>query len=68
MQQWDYTGLRVTGKYMGEFDVQGLVESSRVAYGGEVKHTVVLDAPITVYGAIRERVILEMPYVVSVQQ
>jgi hypothetical protein len=68
MQQWDYTGLRVTGKYMGEFAISGLVESSRVAYGGEVKHTVVLDEPITVYGALRERVILEMPYVVSVQQ
>ncbi len=68
MQQWDYTGLRVTGKYMGEFAITGLVESSRVAYGGEINHTVVLDAPITVYGALRERVILEMPYVVSVQQ
>jgi hypothetical protein len=68
MQQWDYTGLRVTGKYMGEFAISGRVESSRVAYGGEVKHTVVLDAPITVYGALRERVILEMPYVVSIQQ
>jgi hypothetical protein len=53
---------------MGEFAISGLVESSRVAYGGEVKHTVVLDAPITVYGALRERVILEMPYVVSIQQ
>jgi hypothetical protein len=68
MQQWDYTGLRVNGNYMGEFAISGLVESSRVAYGGEVKHTVVLDAPITVYGALRERVILEMPYIVSVQQ
>lgn len=68
MMQWDYTGLKVTGNYMGEFPVSGRVESSRVAYGGEVKHTVVLDEPIAVYGAIRDRVILEMPYVVSIQQ
>ena len=55
---WNYEGMKVWGKYMGEFPVVGVVELSRVAYGGEVKHTVVLGEPIMVYGAERERVIL----------
>ena len=56
--QWDLTGLRIHGQYL-DFDVTGAVESSRVAYGGRVKHTVVLDKPLNVYGAIRERVIVD---------
>lgn len=57
---WNYEGMTVTGKYLGEFPVSGVVELSRVAYGGRVKHTVVLPAPIMVYGAERDRVILDM--------
>ena len=43
---------------MDEFPVCGVVELSRVAYGGGVKHTVVLKEPIMVYGVERDRVIL----------
>ena len=60
---WNLENMSVTGLYMGEIAVSGVVELSRVAYGGEVVHTVVLDTPITVYGAIRDRVILEHKYV-----
>ena len=56
---WILEGMTVTGKYMSMIPVKGKVELSRVAYGGEVKHTVVLDNPIQVYGAVRDRVILE---------
>jgi hypothetical protein len=56
---WNLEGLRVHGSYMGEFPVTGRVELSRVQYGGTVSHHVVLDAPVTVYGAQRDRVILE---------
>lgn len=56
---WNYEGMRVFGKYMGEFPVSGVVELSRVKYGGDVAHTLVLDEPITVYGNVRDRVILE---------
>ncbi len=56
---WILEGMTVTGKYMGMIAVKGKVELSRVAYGGEVRHTVVLDNPIQVYGAVRDRVILE---------
>jgi hypothetical protein len=55
---WILEGMRVTGKYLGDYPVSGRVELSRVAYGGEVKHTVVLDNPIGVFGVIRDRVIL----------
>ena len=60
---WNLENMSVTGLYMGEIAVSGVVELSRVAYGGEVVHTVVLDTPVVVYGAIRDRVILEHKYV-----
>lgn len=43
---WDLTGLRVEGKYMDDFPCIGIVESSRVKYGGGIQYTVVLDEPI----------------------
>ena len=54
---WNYEKMWITGYYMDK-PVSGIVESSRVAYGGEVKHTVVLDNPINMYGVNRDRVIL----------
>lgn len=57
--EWNLEGSRVSGSYMGEFPVTGRVELSRVKYGGGVAHHVVLDQPVTVYGAVRDRVILE---------
>jgi hypothetical protein len=39
---WNYEGLRVSGDYLG-FPVTGVVNLSRVAFGGDVHHTVVLD-------------------------
>jgi hypothetical protein len=66
LTMWNLENMQVTGKYMGNFPVAGRVELSRVAYGGDVKHTVVLDKPITVYGAVRDRIILEHCFVESV--
>lgn len=57
--EWNLEGMTVTGKYLGDFPVTGKVELSRVKYGGEVSHHIVLETPIVVYGEIRERVILE---------
>ncbi|MFZ9616603.1 MAG: hypothetical protein ACO3AG_08040 [Fluviibacter sp.] len=51
---------------MGEIPVSGRVVLSRVAYGGDIKHTVELDQPVNVYGAIRDRVILEHGFVETV--
>lgn len=43
---WNLEGLCIEAKYLDEFLVSGKVESSRVAYGGKVKHTVVLNEPL----------------------
>jgi len=64
---WDYTGLVVSGLYMGEIPVTGKVRLSRVKYGGTVSHHIELESPITVYGAVRESVILDMNQVTQVQ-
>ena len=56
---WILEGKRVRGLYLDEFSVEGTVYHSRVAYGGAVDHHITLDTPITVYGAVRDTVILE---------
>ena len=60
---WNLEGMRVNGLYMGLFPVQGRVELSRVQYGGEVSHHIALEEPVEVYGALRDRVILEHKFV-----
>ena len=63
---WNLEGMCVQGLYMGEIPVTGRVQQSRVQYGGTVSHHVVLDESVTVYGSIRDRVILEHQYVEQV--
>jgi hypothetical protein len=58
--EWDLTGERINGLYMGLFPYTGTVESSRVKYGGEVQHTVILDEPIKVYGALRDHILVSI--------
>jgi hypothetical protein len=45
---------------MGLFPYSGLVENSRVKYGGDVQHTVVVDEPFKVYGEVRERILVSV--------
>jgi len=66
MSQWNLENLRVKGMYMGTFPVSGRVVLSRVKYGGDVQHTVVLDAPIEVYSTMRDRVLLDHENIVRV--
>lgn len=66
MSDWNLEGLHVAGMYMGDFPVKGNVETSRVKYGGGIQHTVVLDVPVDVYGAVRERVLLDHKHVTRV--
>jgi hypothetical protein len=56
---WDLAGKRINGIYMGLFPYSGLVEGSRVKYGGKVQHTVVVDEPFKVYGQVRDRILVE---------
>jgi hypothetical protein len=59
MSNWNLEGLSVTGRYMGEYPVSGRVVLSRVKYGGGIQHTVVLNEPIQIYNAVRDRVLLD---------
>jgi hypothetical protein len=56
---WNLEGLCIEATYLDTIPVEGVVENSRVAYGGEVKHTIVLRNPIMVYGAKRDRLIID---------
>ena len=62
---WNLENLVVEGLYMGdpEFPICGKVNLSRVMYGGRVSHHITLDQPITVFGAIRDSVIVEHQYI-----
>lgn len=53
---WNLEGKRINGLYLGLFPYCGRVVESRVKYGGNVLHTVVIDEPIKVYGDVRERI------------
>lgn len=66
MAMWDLAGMTVRGLYLGSIEVIGRVESTRVKYGGSIQHTVVLDTPITVYGAVRDRVLLDHDHILQV--
>lgn len=56
---WNLEGLRVWGMYLDQFPINGKVVLSRVKYGGGVQHTVVLEDPITVFSAVRQRILLD---------
>jgi hypothetical protein len=43
IMSWILEGKRVKANYLGVATVTGTVTNSRVAYGGRVKHTVLLD-------------------------
>lgn len=44
---WDLAGKRVEVRTVSGETRQGVVESSRIKYGGILQHTVRLDQPIT---------------------
>lgn len=56
---WNLEGLTIEATYLEDYAVTGRVESSRVAYGGRVKHTIVLRNPIVIFGTERDRLIID---------
>lgn len=56
--QWDLEGKRVSGYYLNQFPVSGVVTLSRVKLGGKVAHYVDLDQPVKVFSSTRDKVIL----------
>jgi hypothetical protein len=59
-------GQRVIGMYMGDYAVSGTVRLSRVKYGGGMSHHVTLDSPVTVFGAVRDSIILDAKEIAGV--
>ena len=58
-QSWQLEGCKVKGKYLDQFPYTGVVTLSRVKYGGHIQHTVKLDAPITVFGSVRDYILAD---------
>ena len=65
---WNLENLVVEGKYLGDIPVRGKVMLSRVQYGGQISHHILLDKPIEVYGAVRETVIVEHKWIEYVSE
>lgn len=61
--EWNLENLVVEGRYLGDIPIRGKVMLSRVQYGGEVSHHILLDKPIEVYGSVRETVIVEHKWI-----
>ena len=56
---WNKEGEHVAGVYLGAYTVTGVVQSSRVKYGGKVQHRVLLDKPTVVFGREAEELLLD---------
>lgn len=55
---WDRSNQRIRGVYLGEYEYDGIVRSSRIKYGGTVQHTVDLLDSIEVYGDQRDVIVV----------
>ena len=56
---WDKTDSYIKGNYMGIFPYTGIVVSTRVCFGGDVQFTVKLTEDISVYGDIRDTILVK---------
>ena len=56
---WNKEGEHVAGVYLGAYTVTGVVQSSRVKYGGKVQHQVILDKPVTVFGRTADVLLID---------
>lgn len=67
--EWNLEGKRVSAFYLGreEYFCRGVVQMSRVQYGGTVAHYVTLDTPLVVFGEERPEVKLNHSDIMSVE-
>ena len=56
---WNREGQAVSFLYKGSVPCSGKITSSRVLYGGDVQHTVMLDVPTEIRGYIRNVVCVQ---------
>ena len=61
--QWNLENLNVTAVYLDSIPVAGTVTLSRVRYGGVISHHITLTSPITVYGTVRDSVIVDHKHI-----
>ena len=62
---WNLEGQLVEASYMGEFNVDGLVVESRIKFGGHIQHTIQLTEPITVYGRVANKLLIDQRDIVA---
>ena len=56
---WNREGQEVTFLYKQSVPCSGKITSSRVLYGGDVQHTVILDIPTEIRGYVRNVVCVQ---------
>lgn len=56
--KWNLEGYHVSAIYLENNYVNGTVIESRVVYGGDVRHTLLLDRPAVVHGTKLTHVVL----------
>ena len=56
---WDKTGEMIAGRYMGIFPYTGIIDSTRICYGGDVQYTIRLMDMIEVYGDWRSVILVK---------
>lgn len=54
---WIKDGKKIVGEYFGQ-SYSGIVVNTRVCYGTDIQFTVELDKPISVFGDIRETILV----------
>lgn len=57
IMKWIMNGCRITGYYYN-VPYSGIVEDTRVAYGGDIQYRVKLDDLITVFGDMRSIILI----------
>jgi len=69
IMSWVLEGMHIRALYLGDYEVEGRVEMSRVAFGGQPHHTVVLDTPLKMPWNTtgRDRVIVEHKDVLQIR-
>ena len=55
----DRSGTRISFLHRGSTPCSGKITSSRVLYGGDVQHTVMLDVPTEIRGYVRNVVCVQ---------
>ena len=59
LPDWDKTGTKIKGNYLGEIPFTGMIENSRIKYGGDIEYRVRLLDMIEVYGDWRSVILID---------